>query len=105
MLILMIKAPFVIWLHKLQGMRKAKQSSVTQLTLATPSAGKVKATVFWDAEGVTLVYITLCGQTITQICTFTLLKPCKSFSGESDMTKILLKSFFNTARPHTSLKT
>jgi len=31
---------------------------------ATPSAGKVMATVVWEAEGVILVYIMPCGETI-----------------------------------------
>jgi hypothetical protein len=31
---------------------------------AIPSVGKVKDTVFWDAEGVILVDIIPCGQTI-----------------------------------------
>ena len=32
---------------------------------ATPSAGKVMATIFWDAEGLILVDIMSCDQTIS----------------------------------------
>jgi hypothetical protein len=47
-------------------------------------------------------YYTVCTNHLTQICTFKLLKPCRSVSGESDLTKILLKSSFNmTTHNHT----
>jgi hypothetical protein len=40
------------------------------------------------------------------MCTFKLLKPCRSSSGEFDLTKMFLKSSFNMAtQPHISLKT
>jgi hypothetical protein len=43
-------------------------------------------------------------RSLTQICTFKLLKPCKSISGEFDLTKMLLKSSFNvTMHNHTQV--
>jgi hypothetical protein len=43
---------------------------------------------------------------LTQLCIFKLLKPCRSFSGEFDLTKMFPKSSFNMAtQPHISLKT
>jgi len=43
-----------------------KRQSVKWHLPATPSAGKVKATVVWDAEGVILIYIMPCGETINR---------------------------------------
>jgi hypothetical protein len=45
-----------VWLHYATTLWKKFK--------AIPSAGKVMTTVFWDAEGVILVVIMPCGQTI-----------------------------------------
>ena len=43
-------------------------------------------------------------RSLTQICTFKLLKPCKSFSGEFNLTNVLLKTSFNvTMHNHTQV--
>jgi hypothetical protein len=58
---------------------------------ANPSAGNVMPTGFWDAEGVILVALCHMVELLTQICTFKLLKPCRSLSGEYELLKMWLK--------------
>jgi len=72
---------------------------------AIPSVGKVMDIVFWDAEGVVLVDIMPCGQTITQICTFKHLKHCRSVSGDFNPKKNVADDLLQcNAVPNTNLK-
>jgi histone-lysine N-methyltransferase SETMAR len=71
---------------------------------ATPSAGKVMATVFFgcrrhDSDR----HHTTC-KPLSQICKFKLFETCRSISGEFDLTKLLLKSSHNTRQHnHTQI--
>jgi hypothetical protein len=79
------------WLHSNSTWKKKFK--------AAHSAGKIMATVFWDA-GVILEDIC----PLTQICTVKLLKPSRNISGEFNLTKMLLKlSFSVTMHDYTQV--
>jgi hypothetical protein len=93
---LLIKALLVVGFHELLALKKGQ---------AELSDARRSGHCFWrgggeseEVVGWTLWYVV---KQLTHICTLNLLKPWRSVSGDFDITKMLLKSSFNTTHDHT----
>ena len=77
-------------------------SRFSEVVKATPIARKVMATVFLDAEGVTLEDIIMHGKLVTQTCTFKHLKPSRSISGEFNPKSSIMSTHDHTPKFKTT---